>query len=319
MALSLSFDQFDTFEIETKETRIFARRGGAGPGLLLLHGFPQTHLMWRHIAPALAQSFTVVCADLRGCGRSGCPPSRPDHAAYAKCAMARDLVAMMSQLGFERFSIAGHDRGGRVTYRLAPDHPDRMQRLAVLDVVTTADSWERADARFAQSFWPWSLLAQPEPMPEQLIAAAPDAVVDAALSGWGTPAETFNAETRTAYVNALRNPAHIHAICEEYRAATTADVDHDCADRDAGRRITCPMLILWSGRGPLNSWYEAEGGPLALWRDWAHDIQGHPVDGGHFFPEEVPGLTIHLLSGFFGARPNGRPDDLSAGPAGLTI
>ncbi|TIV07217.1 MAG: alpha/beta hydrolase, partial [Mesorhizobium sp.] len=153
------FDDFDSREIDTGEARIFARRAGAGPGLLLLHGFPQTHAMWREVAPILARDFTVVCADLRGYGQSSCPPSASDHAPYAKRAMAADMVALMETLGFRRFMVAGHDRGGRVAYRLALDHPDRVEKLAVLDIIPTADAWDRADARLALGYWPWSLLA----------------------------------------------------------------------------------------------------------------------------------------------------------------
>src|SRR5262245_2676030 len=179
-------DGFRSSFIDTGETTIFARSSGSRPALLLLHGFPETHVMWRDVAPLLARRFTVVCADLRGYGRSGCPPSRPDHAPYAKRAMARDMVAVMERLGFRRFSVAGHDRGGRVAYRLALDHADRVERLAVLDILPTAAVWERADKKLATAFWPWSLLAQPEPLPERLVSAAPDAVVDDALGGWGS-------------------------------------------------------------------------------------------------------------------------------------
>ena len=292
-------DGFESAEIETGETTIFARRGGSGPPLLLLHGFPQTHLMWWSLAPRLARRFTVVCADLRGYGRSGCPPSAPDHAPYAKRAMARDMVAAMRRLGFERFSIAGHDRGGRVAYRLALDHPACVERLAVLDVLPTAAAWELADARFALGYWPWSLLAQPEPLPERLLFAAPEAVVDDALSGWGSPAGTFGSEVRSAYVDALRDPARVHAVCEEYRAAATLDREHDEADRTSGRRIECPVLVLWSGRGALGSWYEEVGGPLEIWRQWALDVRGSALDAGHFFPEEAPGECGAALEGFF--------------------
>jgi haloacetate dehalogenase len=204
-------------------------------------------------------------------------------------------------IGLQGFSVAGHDRGGRVGYRLALDHPDRVQRLAVLDIISTAEAWERADKNFAIAFWPWSLLAQPEPLPERLISAAPDAVVDDALGGWGSPADAFSPQTRAAYVEALRDPAHVHAICEEYRAASTIDVDHDLADRRAGRRITCPVLALWSGRGALNSWYSGAGGPLELWRGWVNDVQGKPLDAGHFFPEEIPDKTAEELIRFFAA------------------
>jgi haloacetate dehalogenase len=292
-------DGFESAETETGETTIFVRRGGSGPPLLLLHGFPQTHLMWRSLAPRLARRFTVVCADLRGYGRSGCPPSAPDHAPYAKRAMARDMVGAMRHLGFERFSIAGHDRGGRVAYRLALDLPACVERLAVLDVLPTAAAWELADARFALGYWPWSLLAQPEPLPERLLAAAPEAVVDDALSGWGSSAGAFGSEVRTAYVDALRDPARVHAICEEYRAAATLDREHDETDRASGRRMECPVLVLWSGRGALGSWYEQVGGPLAIWREWAEDVRGSPLDAGHFFPEEAPRESADALERFF--------------------
>lgn len=277
---------------------------GAGLPLLLLHGFPQSHLMWRDVAPLLADEFTVVCADLRGYGESDCPPSDADHLPYSKRAMAQDVVELMAGLGFERFCIAGHDRGGRVAYRAALDHPERVERLAVLDVLPIDVSWERADARLALGFWPWSLLAQPEPLPEYLLAAAPEAVLDHALGGaWGTPAETFGDDVRQAYLAPMRDREHVHAICEEYRAAASIDREHDAADRRAGRRIACPMLALWSGQGPLSSWYADDGGPIAIWRALADDVDGGPVEGGHFFPEEHPADTAESLSRFFAARP----------------
>jgi haloacetate dehalogenase len=292
---------FQAAEVETGETRIFVRWAGTGPPLLLLHGFPQTHLMWRSVAPRLARRFTVLCADLRGYGRSGCPASAPDHDSYAKRAMARDMVAVMDRLGFPRFSVAGHDRGGRVAYRLALDHPERVDRIAVLDILPTAEVWERADARFALAFWPWTLLAQPAPLPERLLSTAPEAIVDDALGSWGSPPATFSPEVRAAYVEPLRDPARVHAICEEYRAAATRDREHDEADRRSGRRITCPLLALWSGRGALGAWYADAGGPLALWRAWADDVQGRPLDAGHFFPEEAPEETADVLARFFAA------------------
>jgi haloacetate dehalogenase len=301
MTSAVTFEDFEAIEVKAEETTIFLRRFGSGPAVLLLHGFPQTHVMWRSMAPLLARHFAVICADLRGYGRSGCPASRSDHSPYAKRAMANDMVSVMAQLGFPRFSMAGHDRGGRVAYRLALDHPQRVERLAVLDIVPTADTWERADKTLATAFWPWSLLAQPEPLPERLISAAPDAVVDDALGGWGSPANAFGAEVRAAYIDALRDRARVHAICEEYRAAATLDHEHDLADRRAGRRIACPVLVLWSGRGPLGSWYAEVGGPLALWRAWANDVRGGALDAGHFFPEEMPERTAEELSAFFAA------------------
>jgi haloacetate dehalogenase len=297
-----SYQDFEAIDLVVGETTIFLRHSGSGPGVLLLHGFPQTHLMWRSVAPLLAHRFTVVCADLRGYGQSGCPASSPDHSPYAKRAMAKDMVAVMQKLGFPRFAVAGHDRGGRVAYRLALDHPERVERLAVLDILTVADAWDRADKRLAAGYWPWSLLAQPEPLPERLIAAAPDAVVDDALGGWGSAASAFSAETRAAYVEALSDPRHVHAICEEYRAAATLDHEHDLQDRKAGRRIMCPVLVLWSGRGPLNSWYADAGGPLGLWRAWAEDVRGKALDAGHFFAEEMPEETANGLARFFETR-----------------
>lgn len=297
--MSSAFSSFEAFHIDTGETSIFVRRAGAGPAVLLLHGFPETHLMWRDIAPSLAQDFTVVCADLRGYGDSGCPPSSEDHAPYAKRAMAHDMVVVMAKLGFTRFCVAGHDRGGRVAYRLALDHPEHVQRLAVLDVLTIADAWEHADKRLATGYWPWSLLAQDPPLPERMVSAAPDAVVDSALHGWGSAAATFSAEVRQAYIDALSDEAHVHAICEEYRAAATLDHAHDMADRAAGRRIAAPLSALWSGQGPLQSWYADVGGPLALWHNWAGDVRGRAFEGGHFFPEELPDQTAEELRRFF--------------------
>ncbi|QND63683.1 alpha/beta hydrolase [Mesorhizobium loti] len=294
------FDDFQSSEIDTGAAGIFSLRAGSGPPLLLLHGFPQTHLMWRDIAPVLADRFSVVCADLRGYGGSSCPPSDPDHAPYAKRAMADDMVALMDKLGFSHFMVAGHDRGGRVAYRMALDHPRSIDKLAVLDIVPTADVWDRADARLALGYWPWSLLAQPKPLPEKILSVATEAIVDNALSGWGSSPSVFPAEVRQAYVDALRDPSHIHAICEEYRAAATLDREHDRSDKVVGRRIHCPLLALWSGQGALQDWYAGEGGPLALWRGWADDVRGQAMPGGHFFPEENPAQTAEALAGFFG-------------------
>jgi haloacetate dehalogenase len=272
-----TMDDFSAAEILTGETTIFVRSFGTGAPVLLLHGFPQTHVMWRSVAPLLARDFTVVCADLRGYGRSGCPPSAPDHAPYAKRAMAQDMDLM------------------------ALDHPRSVDRLAVLDIVPTETAWDRADARFVLAFWPWSLLAQPEPLPERIVTAVPDAIVDDALGGWGSASAVFPPEVRAAYVEALRDPAHAHAICEEYRAAATIDREHDRAARAEGRRISCPVLVAWSGRGPLATWYIGDSGPIALWRAWSDTVQGHSLDAGHFFPEEAPEETADMLNRFFGA------------------
>jgi haloacetate dehalogenase len=298
-----AIESFASSEIDTGEARIFVRWHGDGPPVLLLHGFPETHLMWRGVAPRLAGRFTVICADLRGYGRSGCPASDVDHAPYAKRAMARDMVAVMERFGFQRFAVVGHDRGGRVAYRLALDHPARVARLAVLDILPVDTVWGRADDRFALGYWPWSLLAQGEPPPERILVAAADAIVDAALGGWGSPAKIFPAAIRSAYVAALRDPAHAHAICEEYRAAAGIDRDHDRADRKNGRKIRCPTLALWSADGPLDTWYA--DGPLALWQAWCEEVQGRPITGGISSRRKRPRRRAADLLRRIAARPLG--------------
>jgi haloacetate dehalogenase len=292
------FDGFESASIKTDETEIFVRYAGRGPAILFLHGFPQTHLMWRHVAPAFTTAFSVVCADLRGYGASGKPPSAPDHGAYTKRAMARDMVQVMRAMGFARFFVVGHDRGGRVAYRMALDHPDAVERVALLDIIPTAEVFARADARFALAYWPWSLLAQPAPLPEMLVVAAPDAIVDSALGQWGSDSSTFPASVRKDYIDALRSPDVVHAICEEYRAAATLDRTHDDIDRQAARVIECPVLALWSKGGPLDQWYADAGGPVGVLRQWAPNVRGRAVDGGHFFPEQNPSDTIAALREF---------------------
>ena len=297
--MSALFSGFESAHVDVGEATIFIQRKGGGPPLLLLHGFPQTHVMWHRVAPALAEEFTVICADLRGYGASGKPASRPDHAPYSKRVLALDLVKMMQAQGFERFFVGGHDRGARVAYRMALDHPDRIERLAVLDVIPTAEALQRADARFVMAFWPWSLLAQPAPLPERLICADPAAVVENALDHWGSDPSSFPGAVRTAYIEALRVPETVHAICEEYRAAATIDVANDEEDRRAGRRIRCPVLVLWSTDSSLDQWYREAGGPLGLWRAWADEVTGRAIAGGHFFPEQNPSETVAELRSFF--------------------
>ncbi len=288
---------FSSRLIETERGAIFAYEGGDGFPVLLLHGFPQTSLMWREIAPLLTDQFRVIAADLPGYGASSCPDRNvPD--AMSKREMAATLVAAMRSAGHYRFAIVGHDRGGRVAYRAAMDHPEPISHVAVLDVVPTFDVWDRADARLALAFWPFSLLAQPSPLPERLIVAAPDAVVDNALGEWGTPRHAFPAWVREVYVAALSDPDHVHAICEEYRAAASVDMEIDAADLHAGRRIDCPLLVLWSEKGGVASWYGDAGGPLALWRRWAGDVRGRAMAGGHFFPEEHPAVTARAIADF---------------------
>ena len=213
--------------------------------------------------------------------------------------MASDMVSLMARLDFPRFAVAGHDRGGRVAYRLALDHPEQATRLAVLDVLPTEVAWARADARFALGYWPWALLAQPSPLPEHVLTKNADAVVDNALDTWGRRLRETPAGVRREYIEALRDPAHASAICEEYRAGASLDRVHDRADAAARRRIRRPLLVLWSADGPLDTWYQTQSGPLALWREWAEDVRGHALQGGHFFPEQSPTETVHALRAFF--------------------
>ncbi|MGS2616608.1 alpha/beta fold hydrolase [Micromonospora sp. LZ34] len=286
------FDGFEELDVATADGSVHVRRGGDGPPVLLLHGMPETHLMWHRVAPRLAERRTVVATDLRGFGDSGTPPSDADHAPYGMRAIAREQVEVMRALGHDTFAVVGHDRGGRCAYRMALDHPDVVTRLAVLDIVPTGDAFDRADMEFSLGFWLWSFLAAPEPVPERLVARAPEVIVDHMLDALSEVPDAFPAEVRAEYVAKLSDPARIHAVCEQYRAAATLDYRQDQADRGQ-RRITCPVLVLWSHAGPVAAWYE----PLEVWRAWADEVTGCPVPAGHFLPEEAPDETArHLLA-----------------------
>ncbi len=289
------FEGFKQRSIDTGEAVIHLRHGGSGPPLLLLHGHPQTHVMWHKIAPRLSQQFTVVAADLRGYGDSSKPPATPDHAPYSKRAMARDQIEVMRQLGFEQFFVAGHDRGGRCAYRMALDHPERVLKLAVLDIVPTGEAFRRADMAFGLGFFHWFFLAQPSPFPERLIAADPDNFYFRHRKvETGERPEYFDSEAFEAYRRAYRNPETIHAMCEDYRAGATVDFEMDEADRGK-RRIACPVLALWGARAEPHRWYDV----LDVWRDWAEDVQGHALDCGHYLAEEAPEETYAALRDFF--------------------
>jgi haloacetate dehalogenase len=289
-------DSFETSEIKVSGNTILVRRYGKGPAILMVHGFPRTSLMWRFLAPKLAENHTVICIDLPAYGQSGIPESTDNHFPYSKRAMGNELIEVMSQLGFPTFTLIGHDRGGRVSYRLALDHPNAVERLAVFDVIPILEGWARSDARFAQTYWPWILLAQKEPLPENYLLGAPEAVFHNPF-GQGS----FGGEILDEYVSTYRDPARVHGICEEYRAAATIDVEHDRADKDAGKRIECPMLHLWAQGGPLDTFYAKDGGPLGIWRQWAPRAQGQALRGGHFFPEENPDDTLVLMKRFVSA------------------
>jgi haloacetate dehalogenase len=288
------FEGFELSDIDTGEATIRARRGGTGPPLLLLHGNPQTHAMWHEVALRLAEDFTVVATDLRGYGDSSKPETTPDHAPYSKRMMARDQVAVMRALGFEHFFVCGHDRGGRVGYRMALDYPERVLRLAVLDIVPTWEAFFRADMAFGLGYWHWFFLAQPYDLPERMIGTDPTYFF---LS---RPERTavFAPEALEEYLRCFRDPRTVHAICEDYRAAATLDFAHDGVDHREGRQITCPVLALWGRRGNLDEWYDVIG----VWRGWAGDVRGRALECGHYLPEEAPEETYSELRAFFGTE-----------------
>ena len=282
------FEGFTLSRIKTPEIEVRVRHGGSGPPLLLLHGHPQTHAMWSRIAPGLARDFTVIAPDLRGYGASGKPPTTPDHEPYSKRAMGRDQIALMRHFGFDRFSIAGHDRGGRVGYRLALDRPEVVRKLAVLDIVPTGEMYRRADMAFGLGYWHWFFLAQPHPLPERMIGADPEAYY------FRQDRELFDPEALADYLSFVHDPATIHAMCEDYRAGATCDFALDEADRGR-RRIACPLLALWGAKGYMPKWYDV----LAVWRDWADDVRGQEIDSGHYLAEEAPDETYTALREFF--------------------
>jgi haloacetate dehalogenase len=294
----VTFDGFDTRSLQTERGAIHARVGGSGPPLLLLHGYPETHLMWHAVAPLLTDRFTVVATDLAGYGDSLRPVPAADHAPHSKRAMALDQVQAMATLGFQRFAVAGHDRGGRVAYRMALDHPDRVTALAALDIVPTADVWARADDRLALVYWHWGFLAQPAPLPERLITGDPEAYFDHHLRSIGLGGETgrYPDAVIAAYRAQLSDPSTVEAICEDYRAGATIDRQLDEADR--GRLIDCPVLVLWGSRGALGPLY---GDVLAVWRSWAGDVRGRGVEASHFLVEDRPDEVASELATFFEA------------------
>jgi haloacetate dehalogenase len=289
------FAGFATRRVKTSGAEIFLRHAGRGPGVLLIHGYPQTHAVWHRVAPALTGSFTVVCPDLRGYGASTRPQADAAHTVYSKRAMALDLVEVMETLGFTRFAVVGHDRGARVAYRLALDHPARTTALCSLDVVPTSETWwDRIDMTRALGGFHWQLLAQPEPLPERLISADPDFFMEWLLRAWAAPGFTFAPDALSAYREAFRDPAVVHATCEDYRAGATVDYLQDLQDRRTDRKISCPVLAL-SGEA------DAVGKPtgfLDIWRQWADDVTGGGVTCGHFLPEEAPDDVLARLEPF---------------------
>jgi haloacetate dehalogenase len=290
------FPDFEARDVQTSGTTIHLVRGGQGPPLLLLHGYPQTHVMWHRVAPALARDFTVVAADLRGYGDSGKPPGGADHAGYSKRTMALDQVEAMRALGYERFALAGHDRGARVAYRLALDHPAVVTRLAVLDIVPTYAAFSNVSKAMATNTFHWFFLIQPYDLPEHLIGGDPAYFLRTMLARWsGGGLDVFDAAALAEYLRCFSDPATIHASCEDYRAGATIDYELDGADHGQ-RRIGCPLLALWGGRG---GGAQRHGGPLEIWREWADDVRGEALNCGHFLPEERPDETAAALRAFF--------------------
>jgi len=269
--------------------------GGSGPPLLLLHGYPQTHVMWHKVAPALAQHFTVVASDLRGYGDSDKPASDAAHSVYSKRSTAKDQVAAMRSLGYERFSVAGHDRGGRVAHRMALDHPGAVERIAVLDIAPTREMFKPTTFEFAMAYYHWYFLAQPFDYPERLIGADPEYYVREKMRAWsrGLAEEIFTPEALGEYIRCFKDPRTIHASCEDYRAAATIDIEHD--DADAGKKVEAPLLALWGSKGVVHRLFD----PIALWNQRARDVRGEALPSGHYLAEEVPEPTAERLLAFF--------------------
>ncbi len=287
------FDNFSTFRITTGGAEIAGVTGGSGPPLLLLHGFPQTHVMWHKIAPTLAQDFTVVAADLRGYGASSKPASDGDHTPHSKREMARDMVQVMSELGHDQFFLCGHDRGGRVAHRLAADHADRVRKLAVLDIAPTREMYRNTTEDFAHAYWHWFWLTLPAPLPERMIEADPDAFLTYKCGHGFAGLAPFSKAAWQVYLAAIRDPATVHAMCEDYRAAATIDMIHD--DADEGRKLDMPLLALWGVHGVIERCFDC----LALWRMRAADVRGYALPGGHYLAEECPELVQTELKSFF--------------------
>jgi haloacetate dehalogenase len=285
--------RFDEFRCRVGDASYHVLRGGSGPPVLLLHGFPETHLCWDRVAPALAQRHTVVLADLRGYGASTAPAGDPLGEGYTKREMAAELVQLMAGLGHERFAVVGHDRGARVAYRMALDHPRTVDRLVVLNVIPTVDQFARMSGATSLGYWPWVLLAQPAPRPERLLGADPAAMLDQVFAEWPADPAAINADHRAAY-RAAMTPSAIAAMCGDYRASFHIDQRHDADDQAAGRRIAAPTLVVTG----------AEETQLAdagdVWRRWAATATATTVPGGHFVPEESPVELLDLLVPFLG-------------------
>lgn len=301
MDMSL-FPGFERGFFDASGARIHYLRAGKGEPLLLLHGYPQSLACWHRIAPALAQRHTVICADLRGYGDSSKPQGLADHSNYSKRAMAQDMAELMSGLGFDRFHLVGHDRGGRVSHRLAADHATRVHTLTVLDISPTLRMFERTDMAFARAYYHWFLMLQPAPLPEQMLAGQVPHYILGRIGKDEADLSKFSKEAVAEYVRCFADPAAIHASCEDYRAAGTIDLEHDRADRAAGRRLEMPMHALWGAHAVVGTMFDC----LADWKQVATQVTGRALPCGHFLPEEAPAETLAEIEQFLAAHPMGR-------------
>jgi haloacetate dehalogenase len=292
--MTLFGSEFKSIDINTNGAQIHLVHGGSGPPLLLLHGYPQTHLIWHSVAPELVRHFHLICPDLRGYGASDKPPGLADHSNYSKRAMAQDMVEVMQALGYRHFGVAGHDRGARVTHRLALDHPERVDRACVMDIAPTLHMFRHTDQAFATGYYHWFFLIQPDGLPEQMIGNDPAYYLTEKLRRWAAPGASFDAEAIAEYIRCFSQPEAIHASCEDYRAAAGIDLVHD--EADLARKLQCPLLVLWGSRGFVNRTYDV----LNVWRERATQIEGRALDCGHFLPEEAPEAVVAELKRFFG-------------------
>ena len=287
------FEGFTQQCITANGVEINAVSGGNGPPLLLLHGYPQTHAIWRKVAPRLAERFTVVAADLRGYGDSSKPTGLPDHANYSKREMARDQVEIMRSLGHDSFYLVGHDRGARVSHRLALDHPTAVRRLVTLDIVPTKVVFDATNQEVATTFYHWFFMLRPSPFPETMIGSNPEAWLGFHMGGRFAGLSPFEPDAWPEYVRCF-DQASIHASCEDYRAAASIDLEHDVASLAEGRKVTCPMLALWGAHGSVERLFSA----VQEWQRYATDVRGHALPSGHYIPEEIPDLLHDELVAF---------------------
>ena len=289
------FERFDTRDVAVNGTVIRCRVGGSGPALLLLHGHPQSHVMWHRVAPTLAEKFTVVCADLRGYGDSARPGASPHHAAYSKRTMAQDMADLMTSLGFQQFRLAAHDRGARVAHRLLLDHPDRVQRAMLLDIAPTLAMYEQTTQAFAKAYWHWFFLIQPAPLPERLIDADPAAYIRDVMGRRHAGLAAFAPEALQEYLRCIAIPRTATSICEDYRASAGIDLEHDRADRAKGHQVVAPLRVLWGAEGAVGRCFPV----LDLWRQAATEVSGKALDCGHYIAEEQPAKLLEEMGEFF--------------------